>query len=76
LDQKGVLERVQKAGGANYDKEQNVSSKMTGNLSSFGNYKKSSKDFFKSLEKGGNQQINTSQKAFQKEFEAIKQSQI
>ncbi|KAI3630297.1 hypothetical protein MIR68_011732 [Amoeboaphelidium protococcarum] len=54
LNEKALIERLQKAAGANYDKEQNAASAaIDQSVHEFGNYKRSSKEFFQQMEKSG-----------------------
>eukprot|EP00158_Paraphelidium_tribonemae_P002561 Partr_v1_DN25470_c0_g1_i3_m53394 putative Cofilin tropomyosin-type actin-binding protein len=50
-----ITDRLKAAAGANYDKEQNSGAASINNSThEFGNYKRSSRDFFKSKESEGN----------------------
>lgn len=51
---KNILDRLQAAAGANYDREQNAAQPTHDLSSDLSNYKRSSKQFFKDLEKTGN----------------------
>jgi hypothetical protein len=55
LNEKLLVERLQQAAGANYDKEQNASPSQKSVLE-LNSYKNSSKNFFKNMEKQGNVQ--------------------
>ena len=65
LTEKNIVDRLQAAAGANYDKEQNANPALGHSQNEFSSYKRTSKQFFQNIEK------NTTLKAVVYETKAL-----